>query len=225
MGCEGAPLWQAAAEGDVARARELLCCGEDPETRHEGQTPLMFAAANGRAEVVRLLIANGVDVMRTDSFEMTALHWAVRNTHLEVASVLMQHGAQTDCPSRLFGETPCDIAKVRGDHAMCRLVIWNNRSGANIPATSALSEPVLEQAAEPTPVVNDASRAAPVEASPLQQQEQAVSPTGQEVDTTTPVQRPHDVVAPVPLPIPERKRVPPPPQRPAPRPIQRPLAV
>eukprot|EP00754_Rhynchopus_humris_P049099 Rhum_TRINITY_DN8184_c0_g1::Rhum_TRINITY_DN8184_c0_g1_i1::g.26600::m.26600 len=225
MGCEGAPLWQAAAEGDVARARELLCCGEDPETRHEGQTPLMFAAANGCAEVVRLLIANGVDVMRTDSFEMTALHWAVRNTHLEVASVLMQHGALTDCPSRLFGETPCDIAKVRGDHAMCRLVIWNNRSGANIPATSSASEqPESEQPAATASVAHDASCAAPVEASPLQQ-EQAVSPTEQEVDTTTPVQRPHDVVAPVPPPIPERKRVPPPPQRPAPRPIQRPLAV
>jgi hypothetical protein len=42
-------------------------------------TPLIIAAANGHAEVVRVLLEGGVDAERTNILQQTALHEAAWN--------------------------------------------------------------------------------------------------------------------------------------------------
>jgi ankyrin repeat protein len=58
-----------------------------------GDTALMWAAAAGHVDVVRLLIEAGADVRAVDDEGVTALHLARANGHTEVAAALLAAGA------------------------------------------------------------------------------------------------------------------------------------
>lgn len=92
---EGRDLFQAAAEGDLARVRALLDAGTDPDTAHRyGATALTFASDKGHTEVVRLLLERGADPDVQDTFyHQTPLGWALGKGHLEIAVLLVEHGA------------------------------------------------------------------------------------------------------------------------------------
>ena len=94
----GAPepdLFQAAAEGDLARVRALLDGGIDPDTATRyGATALTFASDKGHTDIVRLLLERGADPDVQDTFyNQTPLAWALGNGHLDVAVLLVEHGA------------------------------------------------------------------------------------------------------------------------------------
>jgi hypothetical protein len=66
------PLHEAAYVGDIAKVKELLTKGVDPNKHHPttgfdlpydiyGMTPLMIAAKKGETQIVRLLLASGAD--------------------------------------------------------------------------------------------------------------------------------------------------------------------
>ena len=55
--------------------------------------PLGFAAKNGNFELCKWLIAHKARVVSADKFKRCPLVMAVRNGHLKVASLLLQHGA------------------------------------------------------------------------------------------------------------------------------------
>ena len=56
-------LVQAAEEGDLARVTQLLDVGTDPNAHDAWRnTGLIYAARDGRVEMVKLLIARGADV-------------------------------------------------------------------------------------------------------------------------------------------------------------------
>jgi len=67
----------------------------DPNAKEgwHGQTALMWAAAEGHAEVVRLLIEAGADLNAADKEGTTALILATLNGHLDVAALLLDAGA------------------------------------------------------------------------------------------------------------------------------------
>jgi len=66
----GEALRDAARAGDVAAVTRLLDGGVpvDAKAPRHGQTPLLFAAGEGRLEVVRLLVARGADVNARETF-------------------------------------------------------------------------------------------------------------------------------------------------------------
>jgi len=57
-------------------------------------TPLHWAAAMGRKEIVVLLIAKGADVNAKTKAGRTPLHAAQKNGHTEIVELLRSHGAQ-----------------------------------------------------------------------------------------------------------------------------------
>ena len=88
----------AAAMGDIEEVRSLVLA--HPERIEErtvtGMTPLMSAAASGEMEVIRYLISQAANVHAVDNQGWTALKHAERNNHREIASFLIESGADRD---------------------------------------------------------------------------------------------------------------------------------
>jgi ankyrin repeat protein len=56
-------LFQAASGGELETVRSLIADGANVNAKDpEQETPLMYAAAKGRAEIVKLLIHKGADL-------------------------------------------------------------------------------------------------------------------------------------------------------------------
>ncbi len=83
---------------DARTAAALLDAGANPNAPDKkGYTPLMLAAADGRVDVVRLLISRHASINehnRTD--HRTALAVAAANAHDEIAQILREAGARDD---------------------------------------------------------------------------------------------------------------------------------
>jgi len=70
-------LSQAAAEGDIAKIKELLAAGaEVDETTNLGVTPLQFAVRRGQLEAMRVLLDAGADPAHFDRHGFTPMTFA-----------------------------------------------------------------------------------------------------------------------------------------------------
>lgn len=150
-------IFDACRAGSAADARHALCTGADPNTRHRGQTPLMYAAEGGHTEICRALLDNGAAVNATDSYNRTALHLACKNSRVATARLLMEAGAAADVKSTLGGETAADIARVRGPVELVRAVVY---------FTAAPEGAVAAKAVAPKPAVAERTDAAGAPSSP-----------------------------------------------------------
>ncbi len=100
-GAEVDTLSEAAAQGDVDRARELLREGADPdEPRHYGFTPVMRAAIGNHVRMIELLLDAGADLAAVDPNGLTAWHLAARVDATEALEALMAAGADLGVRSR-----------------------------------------------------------------------------------------------------------------------------
>jgi SepF-like predicted cell division protein (DUF552 family) len=129
-------LLDAVEEGDIAKVKELLKKGSDPNARDHGprervwrygKTPLCLAVEHGHTEIVKLLIEHGADVNAScyiDSFE-TPLHQAVVDDDTEIAKLLIQNGADVNARRSFDGLTPLHLAASGGYSRMVRLLLEN----------------------------------------------------------------------------------------------------
>ena len=94
---KNAKLIQAAEKGILQEVQTALTDGADinaTEVREDsgvyvrGLTALMMASANGRKEVVKLLLDKGADVNVKNIYGITALFMASAHGHTEVAKLL-----------------------------------------------------------------------------------------------------------------------------------------
>jgi outer membrane protein assembly factor BamB len=111
----GRALREAAGQGDVARARELLDAGTPADAANlEGVTPLLYAAEKGHLEMVRLLLARGANVNARDQFfGGSAMSSALGGGHLEVATFLLTQGSEDATAVLAEGIERDDIALAR----------------------------------------------------------------------------------------------------------------
>ena len=88
----------AARTGNVAVAEALLAHGAsvNSATTTVQQTALMWAVAEGHADMVRVLIAADADVQAGSARGFTPLLFAARNGDIEIARVLLTNGAGVD---------------------------------------------------------------------------------------------------------------------------------
>jgi len=85
---------------DPACVRVLLAHGAIVNARSdEQQTPLMLAASRGNSEIVQLLLNAKADVSPISAHRMTALDYAVRGGHDDVAELLRKAGGKEAPPA------------------------------------------------------------------------------------------------------------------------------
>jgi hypothetical protein len=124
-------LVAAALRGDRARAQRLVAA--DPllaAVAREARPALVVqAAANGRADAVRLLVELGWDIDRagrgdtpSDEPWETALHTAVSRADIGLVRVLLELGAATDIADHRFQATAADWAGFFGHDAIAALL-------------------------------------------------------------------------------------------------------
>jgi ankyrin repeat protein len=110
----------AAAVGHLAAMRRFLesdravvnAATPDGDYYGGGATPLHLAAANGHAEIARLLLENGAPVnARGGWFNATPLHWAAQGGWVETAALLLEHGADPAVRDTEYEGTPLDWAE------------------------------------------------------------------------------------------------------------------
>ena len=97
-------LWAAVERSDEAGVQQLLALGKDPDEKFEGWSPLMKSAEEGKVEIMRMLLANNVDLEAINKNGRTALSFAaapsnngseVRPTPVATLRLLLESGAKT----------------------------------------------------------------------------------------------------------------------------------
>ena len=100
----GAKVPDVVTAAGVGRLDLVRGFGESA-TKDELERALIMAARYGRDEVVRYLVASGVDVAASDG--MTALHWAAGGGHLDMMKLLIERGAPLE-KKNVYGGTVLD---------------------------------------------------------------------------------------------------------------------
>ena len=83
--------------------------------------PIEYWAAVGDLKQVQRAIDDGHDVNTSDDAGYTALHSAAENSHIEIAKLLLHHGASKSA-AVTSGETPADLAALSGHDGMVDLL-------------------------------------------------------------------------------------------------------
>jgi len=87
-------LMAASLMGNTESVKNLLAAGVDVNhTEDRGTTALMFAAANGYAEIVQILLENGADtgkIVTNESGTYTAMRLAKANNHNNCVKILSE---------------------------------------------------------------------------------------------------------------------------------------
>jgi ankyrin repeat protein len=119
-----AELADAAFICDVARVRDLLTRGADPDARNdEGRPPLVSAVLGGSLPLLEVLLDGGADVNATDPHGWTPLHFAAQEVLPDMAARLVARGADINAQDE-EGNTPLAraIFFARGRHAIIDLL-------------------------------------------------------------------------------------------------------
>ncbi len=110
------------------------------------EDPVAEAARAGDLEGVRRYVEAGLDVNAPLGDGMTALHWAARNGHAEMARLLLDAGANVSAGTRIGRYTPLHVAARAGHHEVVAAVLERG-ADPNARATTTGASP-LHLAAE-----------------------------------------------------------------------------
>jgi ankyrin repeat protein len=114
-------FYSAIRENNLPALKALLKSGDVNSRDKRGTTPLMYAAASGSAEAVRMLLSAGAAVNASNDFGATALMWGI--TDAEKVKALLGSGADVRAKSKM-GRTALYLAAANdGSSATVRLLL------------------------------------------------------------------------------------------------------
>jgi ankyrin repeat protein len=125
-------IWKAAMDGDVGTLEFLV--GQDPrllEAPDLGMTPLMYASAGGRVEVVRCLMDQGAAINKWSSQGWCALSLAIDHSRPAVVRLLVERGADPTSATNK-GSTPLIAASSKGQLETVRVLLGHPSVKATI---------------------------------------------------------------------------------------------
>ena len=118
------PLHDAAKEGDVEKAKQLLDKGAAlAELDSAGEPALLIAALAGHVDVVVMLLDRGADVQIRNKGGLTALHAAAYGGHLDVAQLLIERGAAVNETKNFYKMSPLHAAAEEGHTDVVALLL------------------------------------------------------------------------------------------------------
>ena len=126
---QGADIWTAASEGDIAAIKEHTSADVDVNAKKQdarGQTPLHLAAAFGQAEAAGLLIQLGADVNARSNDGSTPLHQAALFGRTGIVKLLLEKGARIDVQNARF-QAPTDTVARPWGPQLERMYGWFQR--------------------------------------------------------------------------------------------------
>jgi ankyrin repeat protein len=105
----------------------LLKMGADTnQINSEGNSLLIIASMNGSNDMVELLLQNGASIdYRSTNFGMSALYIASQQNHISVVTLLLDHKADINAPSK-GGFNSLYIASQHGHHHIVNLLLERN---------------------------------------------------------------------------------------------------
>jgi ankyrin repeat protein len=132
-------------------AQWLLSIGVDANAQEDDhRTPLHFAVANGRLELVQILLGHGADVNAAAGRDnRTPLHKASERGHVNIVQLLIQNGADVYARDE-SQSTPLHLASSKGE---CRNCAATDSARGGCPRTgskpvNALASRVVQGGAE-----------------------------------------------------------------------------
>ncbi len=132
-------FYKAIRDNDLTTLGALVKSTDVNAKDSRGTTPVMYAAAYGSLDAMKLIVAAGADVKAKNAFDATALHWSTYD--LDKVRVLVAKGADVNARSKQ-GRTPLIIAaSYDGGSAVVKFLV---EKGADISAAdSAGTTPLL----------------------------------------------------------------------------------
>ena len=146
-GISNISLHKAAAQGNLARMKELLDAGANVNApAKDGKTPLHLATMCGQEAVVKLLLGvSDIEVNASDKCGATPLHWAAENGHVEVVRLLLGVSGIEVNASDIYGGTPLHLAAKNGQEGVVKLLL--GIPGIEVNAANNFSSTPLHHAA------------------------------------------------------------------------------
>lgn len=141
-------VYEAAGTGQTQRLRELIAADPSLINSHsfDGFTPLGLAVFFGHPETVKALLDAGADVnvASKESMKVSPLASASAAGQLEIARVLIEHGANVN--ARASGDfTPLHESAASGRIEFAKLLLEN---GADVNARTTEGKTPLDYARE-----------------------------------------------------------------------------
>lgn len=134
-------FYQAIRSNDLSALRTLTKTADVNAHDKRGTTPLMYSAAVGSADAMRILIQAGADVNAKNDFDATSLMWCA--TNLEKVRMLVEKGANVNAHSKP-GRTALMIAAASDNsHDAVSYLIEH---GADVAAKDGMQQTVLHSA-------------------------------------------------------------------------------
>jgi ankyrin repeat protein len=124
-------LLAAVNSGDMNRVKILVetahdnCTTDDDDVQY---TPLMLAAANGRVDLVQVLLDGGANIETRNPHGWTSLHVAAFQGHLEVCRKLLDSGAEVNPVSYGKKNSPLHSAARNGHLPVVKLLVGKGAS-------------------------------------------------------------------------------------------------
>jgi uncharacterized protein len=99
------------------------------------QTALLHETSRGNLQAVRRLIDEGADVNHANRYGVAPLMVACLRNWSDIAKLLLESGADTECRDAFFGCTPLIFASLSGGSDCLKLLL---KRGANVNAADSL---------------------------------------------------------------------------------------